>query len=105
MPKLTIQKVPIIAGRNTHEGTSFGPTGISTTNQWYNYLTNIYSKLSSVQVFVLLKSIISEPQSLGSDIMPRKDTTVRIRVSLYSSLYTSDILRRGLSYPTYYRFP
>ncbi|KAL4877003.1 Alpha/Beta hydrolase protein [Aspergillus karnatakaensis] len=33
-------KVPIIAGTNTDEGTSFGPTGINTTAQFYNYLTN-----------------------------------------------------------------
>lgn len=32
-------KVPIIAGTNTDEGTAFGPTGINTTEQWYEYLT------------------------------------------------------------------
>ncbi|KAF9251790.1 hypothetical protein DTO013E5_3782 [Penicillium roqueforti] len=33
-------KVPIIAGTNTDEGTAFGPTGINTTEQWYQYLTD-----------------------------------------------------------------
>ncbi|KAL2817523.1 Alpha/Beta hydrolase protein [Aspergillus cavernicola] len=33
-------QVPIIAGSNTDEGTSFGPTGINTTQQFYNDLTN-----------------------------------------------------------------
>lgn len=32
-------KVPIIAGTNTDEGTAFGPRGINTTDQWYEYLT------------------------------------------------------------------
>ncbi|KAJ5884788.1 hypothetical protein N7495_009298 [Penicillium taxi] len=32
-------KVPIIAGSNTDEGTSFGPVGINTTEQWYKWLT------------------------------------------------------------------
>ena len=32
-------KVPILAGSNTDEGTAFGPTGINTTQQWYDYLT------------------------------------------------------------------
>ncbi|KAL3447152.1 Alpha/Beta hydrolase protein [Aspergillus insuetus] len=33
-------KVPIIAGTNTNEGASFGPTGINTTEQFHRYLTN-----------------------------------------------------------------
>lgn len=33
-------RVPIIAGTNSDEGTSFGPTGINTTEQFYSYLTN-----------------------------------------------------------------
>ncbi|OQE16020.1 hypothetical protein PENFLA_c029G04002 [Penicillium flavigenum] len=33
-------KVPIMSGSNTDEGTSFGPTGINTTEQWYQYLTD-----------------------------------------------------------------
>jgi triacylglycerol lipase len=33
-------KVPIIAGTNTDEGTAFGPVGINTTDQWYEYLTS-----------------------------------------------------------------
>ena len=32
-------KVPIIVGTNTDEGSAFGPTGINTTLQWYEYLT------------------------------------------------------------------
>lgn len=34
-------KVPIISGTNTDEGASFGPTGINTTQQFYNYLTGM----------------------------------------------------------------
>lgn len=33
-------RVPIIAGTNSDEGTSFGPTGINTTQQFYSYLTS-----------------------------------------------------------------
>ncbi|KAJ5197799.1 uncharacterized protein N7498_006916 [Penicillium cinerascens] len=33
-------KVPILAGSNTDEGTAFGPVGINTTEQWYEYLTD-----------------------------------------------------------------
>ncbi|KAJ6018662.1 hypothetical protein N7522_000729 [Penicillium canescens] len=33
-------KVPIISGTNTDEGTAFGPRGINTTKQWYDYLTD-----------------------------------------------------------------
>ncbi|KAJ5917924.1 hypothetical protein N7454_010299 [Penicillium verhagenii] len=33
-------KVPILMGSNTDEGTAFGPTGINTTQQWYDYLTD-----------------------------------------------------------------
>lgn len=33
-------KVPIIAGTNTDEGTAFGPVGINTTDEWYDYLTS-----------------------------------------------------------------
>lgn len=40
-------KVPIIAGSNTDEGTAFGPTGINTTEQWYEYLTGKRDELSS----------------------------------------------------------
>lgn len=36
-------KVPILAGSNTDEGTAFGPTGINTTKQWYDYLTGMSS--------------------------------------------------------------
>ncbi|KAJ5293648.1 hypothetical protein N7508_008469, partial [Penicillium antarcticum] len=33
-------KVPIISGTNTDEGTAFGPRGINTTEEWYDYLTD-----------------------------------------------------------------
>ncbi|KAJ5749311.1 uncharacterized protein N7511_011007 [Penicillium nucicola] len=33
-------KVPIISGTNTDEGTAFGPQGINTTEEWYDYLTD-----------------------------------------------------------------
>jgi triacylglycerol lipase len=33
-------KVPIISGTNTDEGTAFGPTGVNTTEQFYEYLTS-----------------------------------------------------------------
>jgi cholinesterase len=35
-------KVPIIAGTNTDEGTAFGPRGINTTEQFYEYLTGLW---------------------------------------------------------------
>lgn len=38
-------KVPIMSGSNTDEGTSFGPTGINTTDQWYQYLTGMYTSV------------------------------------------------------------
>ncbi|KAJ5220179.1 hypothetical protein N7468_009383 [Penicillium chermesinum] len=34
-------KVPVLAGSNTDEGTAFGPTGINTTEEWYDYLTGM----------------------------------------------------------------
>lgn len=34
-------KVPIISGTNTDEGTAFGPRGINTTEEWYDYLTGM----------------------------------------------------------------
>lgn len=34
-------QVPVIAGTNSDEGTSFGPTGINTTEQFYTYLTGM----------------------------------------------------------------
>ncbi|KAF7592703.1 hypothetical protein BBP40_012607 [Aspergillus hancockii] len=39
LDKHAFVKVPILAGTNTDEGTSFGPTGINTTEQFYAYLT------------------------------------------------------------------
>lgn len=36
-------KVPIIDGANTDEGTAFGPRGINTTEQFFNYLTGVLS--------------------------------------------------------------
>ncbi|KAJ5886953.1 uncharacterized protein N7473_009627 [Penicillium subrubescens] len=33
-------KIPIISGTNMDEGTAFGPKGINTTEQWYEYLTD-----------------------------------------------------------------
>lgn len=40
--------VPIIAGTNSDEGTSFGPTGINTTDQFYGYLTGILSLILNI---------------------------------------------------------
>jgi triacylglycerol lipase len=40
-------KVPIISGTNMDEGTAFGPTGINTTEQWYEYLTGKQTTLNS----------------------------------------------------------
>ena len=34
-------KVPIISVANTDEGSAFGPVGINTTEQWFDYLTGI----------------------------------------------------------------
>lgn len=41
-------KVPILAGTNTDEGTSFGPKGINTTEQWYQYLTGMNNKYTTL---------------------------------------------------------
>lgn len=43
-------KVPIISGTNTDEGTAFGPRGINTTKQFYEYLTGqkAYPSLTSL---------------------------------------------------------
>lgn len=43
LSKHAFVKVPIMAGTNTDEGTAFGPTGINTTEQWYQYLTGTYT--------------------------------------------------------------
>lgn len=45
-------KVPIIAGSNTDEGTAFGPTGINTTEQWYEYLTGKFHRLDNLQMAI-----------------------------------------------------
>ncbi len=42
-------KVPIMAGTNSDEGTAFGPTGINTTQQWYDYLTGKSRSKSNIQ--------------------------------------------------------
>ena len=44
--------VPIIAGTNSDEGTSFGPTGINTTDQFYGYLTGILSLILHISYIV-----------------------------------------------------
>jgi triacylglycerol lipase len=49
LDKHAFVKVPIIAGSNTDEGTAFGPTGINTTEEWYQYLTGIYTNLLHYQ--------------------------------------------------------
>ena len=45
-------QVPILAGSNTDEGTAFGPKGINTTEQWYEYLTG-KSCFTGAQFFFL----------------------------------------------------
>lgn len=48
-------RVPIIAGTNSDEGTSFGPTGINSTEGFYSYLTgkrpSIFSSSSSSSIY------------------------------------------------------
>lgn len=46
-------KVPILAGTNTDEGTSFGPVGINTTQQFYKYLTGKQSSSHPEKTAVL----------------------------------------------------
>jgi len=41
-------KVPILAGSNTDEGTAFGPIGINTTEQWYEYLTGGFTSITNI---------------------------------------------------------
>lgn len=42
-------KVPIIIGTNTDEGTAFGPVGINTTQEWYDYLTSKCTPQTTLQ--------------------------------------------------------
>lgn len=48
-------QVPIIAGTNSDEGTSFGPTGLNTTQQFYSYLTGLFSSSFKNLCMVLIK--------------------------------------------------
>jgi triacylglycerol lipase len=43
-------KVPIIAGTNTDEGSSFGPFGINTTEEFYEYLTGLLERFSCLSL-------------------------------------------------------
>lgn len=46
-------QVPVIAGTNSDEGTSFGPTGINTTEQFYTYLTGMSLPPTYLSMYVL----------------------------------------------------
>ncbi|KAJ5626217.1 hypothetical protein N7510_002526 [Penicillium lagena] len=70
-------KVPILMGSNTDEGTAFGPVGINTTEQFYEYLTGGgfgFRAPSSVasRILQLYPDIPSEgiPAVIGSKRVP-----------------------------------
>lgn len=60
-------KVPIISGTNMDEGTAFGPTGINTTEQWYEYLTG---RLKEFKFLFWFKANLRLDGSLGKQLPP-----------------------------------
>ncbi|KAL2810033.1 Alpha/Beta hydrolase protein [Aspergillus granulosus] len=93
-------QVPIIAGTNTDEGASFGPTGINTTEQFYSYLTNGGSgfKLPPPIAREILDLYPDDPLQgipafLGSQRIPSKGYQWR-RTSAYAGDYSMHANRR-----------
>ncbi|KAI9934340.1 hypothetical protein ASPWEDRAFT_108326 [Aspergillus wentii DTO 134E9] len=93
-------KVPIIAGTNSDEGTSFGPTGINTTEQFYSYLTDGQSgfKLPPVIAQQILHLYPDDPSQgipayLGSERIPSKGLQWR-RTNAYAGDYFMHANRR-----------
>ncbi|KAL4908620.1 hypothetical protein BDW74DRAFT_188537 [Aspergillus multicolor] len=93
-------KVPIIAGTNTDEGASFGPTGINTTEQFYNYLTGgasgfRYPPAIAQEILDLYPDDPSQgiPEFLGNQRIPSKGWQWR-RTSAYAGDYSMHANRR-----------
>ncbi|CAG7943335.1 unnamed protein product [Penicillium salamii] len=93
-------KVPIIAGTNTDEGTAFGPTGINTTDQWYEYLTDGdfgFQTPTSVakRILELYPDDPSQgiPEYLGDQRVPSKGYQWR-RTSAFAGDHKMHALRR-----------
>ncbi|EAW09931.1 uncharacterized protein ACLA_041490 [Aspergillus clavatus NRRL 1] len=84
-------RVPIIAGTNTDEGTAFGPMGVNTTEQFYEYLTDgqhggPFKLPHSIAMHILHlnpdEPSQGTPESLGSERVPSKGYRWR-RTSAY----------------------
>ncbi|KAJ5347355.1 Carboxylesterase [Penicillium brevicompactum] len=93
-------KVPIIAGTNTDEGTAFGPRGINTTDQWYEYLTdgglNFQTPPSiAKRILELYPDDPSQgiPESLGDERVPSNGHQWR-RTSAFSGDWSMHANRR-----------
>ncbi|RHZ45901.1 carboxylesterase/lipase family protein [Aspergillus thermomutatus] len=95
-------KVPIISGTNTDEGTAFGPTGINTTGQFYEYLTGAKHGGSFKLPHSVAKRILQLypddpsqgiPEYLGSERVPSKGYEWR-RTSAYAGDVTMHANRR-----------
>ncbi|KAL4758095.1 Alpha/Beta hydrolase protein [Aspergillus foveolatus] len=93
-------KVPIISGTNTDEGASFGPTGINTTQQFYNYLTGgasgfRYPPAIAKEILDLYPDDPSQgiPEFLGNQRVPSKGWQWR-RTSAYAGDYSMHANRR-----------
>ncbi|KAL4926378.1 carboxylesterase/lipase family protein [Aspergillus undulatus] len=93
-------KVPIIAGTNTDEGASFGPTGINTTQQFYEYLTGNqsdfrYPPALAREILDLYPDDPSQgiPAFLGNQRIPSKGLQWR-RTSAYAGDYSMHANRR-----------
>ncbi|KAL2862829.1 Alpha/Beta hydrolase protein [Aspergillus lucknowensis] len=100
LKNLDFVKVPIIAGTNTDEGTSFGPRGINTTEQWYRYLTSGASGFKvpppiAEEILVLYPDDPSQgiPAFLGSQRIPENGYQWR-RTSAYAGDYSMHANRR-----------
>ncbi|KAF5858013.1 hypothetical protein ETB97_004978 [Aspergillus alliaceus] len=93
-------KVPILAGTNTDEGTSFGPTGINSTAQFYEYLTDGTSGFSlppsaANRILDLYPDdpSLGIPEFLGAQRVPSKGYQWR-RTSAYAGDYIMHANRR-----------
>ncbi|KAL4867981.1 hypothetical protein BDV12DRAFT_209436 [Aspergillus spectabilis] len=100
LDKHAFVKVPIIAGSNTDEGTSFGPAGINTTRQWYEYLTNGTSGIKpppslATQILNLYPDDPTQgiPAFLGPVRIPSKGLQWR-RTSAYAGDFSMHANRR-----------
>lgn len=94
-------KVPIISGTNTDEGTAFAPTGINTTEQFHDYLTDGFrSSLhlpdpAADRILELYPNDPSQgiPAFLGDQRLPSKGYQYR-RVAAFAGDYVMHANRR-----------